>query len=153
MVRGRGVHADWSDFATAMARRADLDGSNVQILAPGTLPYDVAIDRVGAKLYWTIGNKIQRANLDGTGVEDVISSGLTAVLTVAVDSVARKLYWIDHGGAGSLKRSDLTGANIETLVPAIPFPGQGLALTAEARLIFCDGFESQGAGNWADTVP
>ena len=41
-------------------------------------PQSLALDAEAGKLYWTDWgtDKIARANLDGTGVEDVVSSGL-----------------------------------------------------------------------------
>lgn len=38
---------------------------------PGVL--DVKVDPVGGKLYWTSQYEIQRSNLDGTGIEDLVT--------------------------------------------------------------------------------
>ena len=47
------------------------------------------------RLYWTDAgsDRIQRAHLDGSGVEDVVDSGLVNPRGLAVDSAAGKLYW------------------------------------------------------------
>ena len=50
-------------------------------------------------MYWTDGgnNKIQRANLDGSNVEDLITSGLTKPLGIALDVLGGKMYWVESG--------------------------------------------------------
>lgn len=40
---------------------------------------------------------IRRANLDGTGMQTVISQGLKTTDGLAVDWVARNMYWTDTG--------------------------------------------------------
>lgn len=55
--------------------RANLDGSGQQTIWTGIGANQLALDLAGGRLYWTDGfdDKIQRGNLDGTGVvEDVI---------------------------------------------------------------------------------
>ena len=49
-------------------------------------PRGMALDAVGGKLYWTeLGTKkIQRANLDGTSVEDLVT-GLNTPTTISLD--------------------------------------------------------------------
>ena len=41
-------------------------------------PRGIALDVSGGKMYWTDGitEKIQRSNLDGSGVEDLVTTGL-----------------------------------------------------------------------------
>ena len=48
------------------------------------LPDDLTVDLDAGKMYWTTSRKIQRANLDGTGVEEVVT-GLIWPTSVAVD--------------------------------------------------------------------
>ena len=51
------------------------------------LPEDLALDLGAGKMYWTDGgtNKIQRANLDGSGVEDIAIPGLRDPVGLALD--------------------------------------------------------------------
>ncbi|MEO2018100.1 MAG: Ig-like domain-containing protein, partial [Fuerstiella sp.] len=51
--------------------RADLDGGNQQVIADVNA-FDIEIDQAGGKLYWTSKTHIQRANLDGSGIEDLV---------------------------------------------------------------------------------
>ena len=50
-------------------------------------------------MYWSdsVLNKIQRANMDGTEVEDIVTDGLDTPDGLAVDSTGRKIYWTDTG--------------------------------------------------------
>ena len=91
-------------------------------------------------LYWTDadGDRIQRANLDGSGVEDVVDSGLVNPRGLAVDQAAGKLYWTDYG-SDRIQRSNLDGSQVEDLVTTglrIPL---GLALdTVAGKLYWTD---------------
>ena len=82
-----------------------------------------------SKLYWTDWgtDKIQRANLDGSGIEDLVSgAGLDGPDGLALDMAGGKMYWTD-AGANKIQRADLNGANVEDLVTGLGIP-YGLAL-------------------------
>ena len=51
------------------------------------------------KVYWSdsVLDKIQRSNLDGSDVEDVMIDGLDTTDGLAIDSTGRKIYWTDTG--------------------------------------------------------
>ena len=88
-------------------------------------------------LYWTDadGDRIQRSRLDGSGVEDVIDSGLVNPRGLAVDEAAGKIYWTDYG-SDKIQRANLDGSQVEDLVTTglrIPL---GLALDAAADKIY-----------------
>ena len=88
-------------------------------------------------LYWTDaeGDRIQRSRLDGSGVEDVVDSGLVNPRGLAVDEAAGKLYWTDYG-SDKIQRAHLDGSGVEDLVTTglrIPL---GLALDAAAGKIY-----------------
>jgi hypothetical protein len=70
----------WGGDATGLVQRANLaDGSEVQTLLEGfaedDFPLDLALDPAAGKLYLANDSlhKIQRANLDGSDLEDLIS--------------------------------------------------------------------------------
>ena len=58
----------------------------------------MALHVAAGKMYWPDQGtgKIQRANLNGTSIEDVVT-GLNTVDGIALDLVAGKLYWGDQG--------------------------------------------------------
>ncbi len=69
-------------------------------------------------VYWADGtdNAIRRATFNGDNVETLISTGLDRPDGIAIDPVARKMYWAEKGGR--IQRADLDGSNIELLVNA-----------------------------------
>ena len=72
-----------------------------------------------AKVYWTDWgtDKIQRSGLDGADLEDVLTSGLTTPVGIAVDLLGRKVYWADQAEA-KIKRANLDGTGVEDVVTA-----------------------------------
>jgi low density lipoprotein receptor-related protein 5/6 len=65
----------------------------------------------GGRMYWTdlgIG-KIQRVNLDGTGLQDLVTTGLRFPRGMAVDDSGGKMYWMD-GGTLKVHRANLDGS-------------------------------------------
>ncbi len=67
------------------------------------------------KMYWTnfTSVKIQRANLDGSSVEDLVTTGLSEPTGIALDVAAGKMYWTDES---IIKRANLDGTGVENLV-------------------------------------
>ena len=65
------------------------------------------------KLYWTEWNKIRRANLDGTSVEDVVTD-LSIPRNLTLDPRNGKMYWSELLGS-LMKRANLDGSNSETI--------------------------------------
>jgi hypothetical protein len=69
------------------------------------------------KLYWMSASGVRRANLDGGDAELLSIPTATTVLDIAVDPFTDKIYWAESGG--DIRRSDLDGANPETLVTGV----------------------------------
>ena len=69
------------------------------------------------KMYWTAEGppRIQRANLDGSNVEDLVTTGLINPRGLAMDAAGGKMYWLDRG-TDKLQRANLDGSNVEDLV-------------------------------------
>ena len=70
------------------------------------------------KIYWTdnFAGKIQRANLDGTDVEDFIT-GLDRPISLALDVFGgSKIYWATESGRARIQRANLDGTEIEDLI-------------------------------------
>ena len=82
------------------------------------------------KMYWTVlgeGAKIQRANSDGSGVEDLIAGPgtLWGLRGIALDVAGGKMYWAELGG--KIQRANLDGSGFEDLVTGLGYP-HGIAL-------------------------
>ena len=97
-------------------QRANLDGTNVELLLVMGSPWDIAL--ACGKMYWNyrVSGVIRRANLDGTGAE-VILMGIDDGGGLAVDSEQEKLYFAGSpaGGPG-IYRCNLNGSGMELVV-------------------------------------
>ena len=117
----------WTDLRTDKIQRANLDGSNIEDLVTQGLRSPgggIALDVEGGKMYWTdLGShsywrspkKIQRANLDGSNIEDLVTQGLEYPRGITLDVEGGKMYWTDNG-TDKIQRANLDGSNIEDLV-------------------------------------
>jgi sugar lactone lactonase YvrE len=80
-------------------------------------------------MYWSDAGKhvIRRAELDGSGVEDIIVLGNhTFPRGLAIDQLTSKVYWAEMG-SHRIMRASLDGADVETVVTTYKGP-DGLAL-------------------------
>ena len=94
-------------------------------------------DETDVYMYWTdLGaNKIQRSNLDGSNVKDIVT-GFGRPVDVAFDVAGGKMYWTDRNSTdwrdsaarNSINRANLDGTNIETLVVGGPSVTEQIAL-------------------------
>ena len=100
----------------------------------GTLVDPTTISRP-TKIYWADRgtDKIQRSNLDGSNVEDLVT-GLGDPAVLALDMAGGKIYWTDWG-TDKIQRSNLDGSNVEDLVTGLGDP-YGLALDLDAGRIY-----------------
>jgi hypothetical protein len=130
-------------------RRSRLDGSDVTTIVPegGTYtPKQLKLEPTTKKLYWSDreGMQVERANLDGSDIEVLYTSGTSAqdrqdisrhCVGIAVDVAGGFFYWSqkgpDNGGLGSLRRAHLAmpaGENsqnrsdVEILYDGLPEP-------------------------------
>jgi sugar lactone lactonase YvrE len=126
------------DLAAGRVLTSHPDGSNLKtIVNEGRrLPDGIVVDVAGGHIYWTnMGNPkandgtIDRADLDGTNVTNVVPPGATwTPKQLQLDAKNRKLYWSDREGM-RVMRANLDGSNIETLVET----GHGDADRLDAR--------------------
>src|SRR6266702_3565558 len=124
------------DLAAGRVFSSNPDGSDLKsIVNEGRrLPDGIVVDVAGGHIYWTnMGNPkandgtIDRADLDGTNVTNVVPPGATwTPKQLQLDAKNRKLYWSDREGM-RVMRSNLDGSKIETLVDTSggdPRPGR-----------------------------
>ena len=126
------------DLAAGRIFTSNPDGSDLKIIVNEgrKLPDGIVVDVAAGHIYWTnMGNPkandgtIDRADLDGTNVTNIVPSGKTwTPKQLQLDAKNRKLYWSDREGM-RVMRSNLDGSNIETLVET----GHGDADRLDAR--------------------
>jgi streptogramin lyase len=135
---------DWS------VKQANSDGTGVETLhvsAIGT-PSGIVVDGDNGKMYFTDNHndvaKIQRMNLDGSNLEDVVTNN--RAVAIALDRYAEKIYFTTTDGTGddySVKRANTDGTNVETLYVSIAGTPRGIALdTRNGKVYFSDNHSS-----------
>lgn len=158
------------DFApkNGSIESADLDGTNrVRVLPVGALTTGKQLDAdfAAGYLYWSDreGRRVSRANLDGTGLVDLVVNPATGdkaeeCVGVAIDPAAGTLYWTQKGpakgGRGRIFRANLdlpagltaqTRTDIEVLWDHLPEPIDLWVDTATNYLYWTDrGAEPKG---------
>ncbi len=95
-------------------KRANLDGSNVQLLATlKSVPTSIAVDATNGKFYGTnTRGRIQRANLDGNQIQNLIAN-LEAPSNITLEAAGGKLYWTE--ASGRIRRANLNGKSIQNI--------------------------------------
>ena len=114
----------WTTWGTShVIQHANLDGSAKEIILTTAdyRPLGLALDVANEKIYWTDNrtDKIQRSNFVGTEIEDIVS--LTgelapALMDIALDLDAGKMYWIDRGSNHKIQRANLDGTGLEDII-------------------------------------
>ena len=92
-------------------RRSELDGTDQVILTQfdDTGADKITLDVARGKMYWLANTELKRANLDGSGIEDVVT-GLVGTRDLELDLINDHIYFFSF--AGGIERVDLlTGAN------------------------------------------
>lgn len=124
----------WTELTSHSVIRADLVGTNQEVLIEygGNSPMAIALDEHAGKMYWTSTGEIQRANLDGTEVEPLIT-GLPSAKGLALDLASGKMYWASVDPTGCINRSNLDGTDTEIVLEQ---DASWLALDADSDTIY-----------------
>lgn len=121
-------------------RSANLNGSGIQSINLTSPALGLAIDHTGGKVYWTepYQNKIFRANLNGSNVETLISSGVSGPFGIALHTAANYFLFADSGSA-KLRRANLDGSNLVDVLGGSFYNVTGLALDAgTGKMVWTD---------------
>ena len=138
MAGGKVYWAEQTSDRSGRIRRANLNGSNVQLVQELTsVPRRLALDTTNGKLYLTNSwGKVQQMNLDGSDFQPDLIANLESPRGIAVDAAGGKVYWTEQTSdrSGRIRRADLNGSNVQ-LVRELTSVPQGLALdTANGKL-------------------
>ena len=127
----------WSNTTTDIIYCSNTDGTELQELITGeNNPGYLCLDAVNDKFYWKTSAIIRRANLDGTGIETVLTAG-GAVVDLAVHGTMGKIFWAEGPSFGrSLKRADLDGTNIEQIALSEQYAQQINAFSVDSSHIY-----------------
>ncbi len=136
------------DVANDAIKRSSLDGSAVQTLVDlralfggvdgDYSPRYVALDSAAGKLYWTdsTAGRIQRADLDGSQVETLLS-GFTGggLREIKLDTASGKMYWTDIA-THKIQRANFDGSGVQDIVSASVSGARALVLDLTAGKLY-----------------
>lgn len=118
----------------SQVQRADLDGSQLEALVANLgAPSGLALDLTRGHVYWTDVNadRIQRADLNGRRVRDVVALGRSLPNYLDLDPQGGHLYWTDQD---EIRRANLDGSSVESIVTGLE--GQGVIPQAQGIAVF-----------------
>lgn len=99
------------------------------------------VDLQAPPIFWTDRgtDKIQRINLDGTSVEDLITIDIGILGGIALDVAGGKMYWADWGFPSGIQCANLDGSNSQTLVNTDDDPSDIALDVAEGKVYWTVG--------------
>ena len=106
----------WPDQQLGAIRQVNPDGTGIATVTLAQNPYDVFVK--AQQVYWTSQqrNYIDTVQTNGAGYLRILASP-TVSQPFAIEVTASNLYWSQVNGSGSIRRSDLDGSNIVTVIP------------------------------------
>lgn len=112
--------------------RSQYDGSGQVILLQlgGFGASGLGLDLAAGKMYLAVPNQqlIARANLDGTGLETLVTLGTERPF--GMELFNGRMYWADLDG-GRLRSANLDGSDVTTLLSGLSYPRQVTILVPE----------------------
>ena len=104
---------------TGRIRRANLDGTNVQLVKDLTsVPHGIVLDTANGKIYLTNSwGKVQRLNLDGSNFQPNLITGLDMPKNLDLDVSGGKVYWTEM--SGRIRRANLDGSNVQDIATGL----------------------------------
>lgn len=130
-VIARGDRIFWTSQVSGSLSVADLapgGGGGYVNLAASHTALGIVLDPAAGRIYWAdpAANKISFANLDGSGVGDLNTTGATVDQPhgLAIDPVARVIYWANVLG-GKISFANLNGSgggDLNTTGATVTFP-------------------------------
>ncbi|CAI8032996.1 Low-density lipoprotein receptor-related protein 1, partial [Geodia barretti] len=106
----------WSNINQGALSRAYLNGSNPELLYNTSDPsiYDLAVDWVNGKLYWTEDTRGEVLVLDlQTRLKRTLIANYDTATTraIVVDPTTKYMYWTDWGDEARIERAGMDGTN------------------------------------------
>ena len=115
----------WNDTPDGLGwgvRRANLNGSSFQTVAPSLSPQDIEFDVANSKVFWADrgSRQVYKADMNGANKETLffIDRNITGL---ALDLPGSKAYWTDDTN-GVIGRTNFDGTNTQILVTGINSP-------------------------------
>ena len=154
-----GTKIYWSDCAgncleaptPFTIHRANLDGTGKEELIPNLRsPIDIVPNVNDGKLYWIdeVTDKVQRSNLDGSSVEDLITSDILIPGGLGLDTQNGKMYWtaLNSVGIAKVNRANLNGSGKEELYSGVDLLLDGIGVNPTANKMYWSELNADAVG-------
>jgi DNA-binding beta-propeller fold protein YncE len=118
-------------FPSGTARRARLDGSEVEDLVDSQILNALVLDPAGGHMYWigwTDAFTIRRAGLDGSNVQALVPIEPQVRAGLTLDLARGRIYWNE---GNRVRRANLDGSGVQDLVQV----GDGLHSTVALDVV------------------
>lgn len=128
------------DVSEPTVWRMNPDGSDLEGIIWNTeSAMDVKLDIANGKIYWADGfTTVNRANLDGSTPENVLTIPGAKVKGIAIDSTAGLIYFTDDA-SNKVRRAPLSGGTVTDLVTSGLVVPWGIAVDRDlGRLYWAD---------------
>jgi low density lipoprotein receptor-related protein 5/6 len=116
----------WTDSYQNTINVTRIDGTSIGVIVEEAQGRSIALAPEEGQLFWaTTGRRIMRAAADGTSKEILVSTGIGNLGSIAVDTMARHIYWVDT----DLKRiefGEFDGSHRQVLIDGDIGQPQGL---------------------------
>jgi PKD repeat protein len=117
--------SDYNVYGEGKIWRINRDGTDLEEIVSGLFdPYQIAVDVAGGKIYWAedtdeldMGH-IARANLDGSGKENVVTLEGGQFRAIALDQENNRMYYYDVNNE-DLYRANLDGTDAVSILPGV----------------------------------
>lgn len=141
-VHGKIYFSDFDVYGEGKIWSVNLDGTELKDIVTGLFdPYQIALDVSGGKIYWAedvdesnIGH-IARANLDGSGKENLVSMEDGQFRAIALDPENGKMYYYEVYNE-DLYVANLDGTDASPILSGIY--GYALAVDTEHDKVYFD---------------
>ena len=118
----------WTNRSGRIQRIRSDNSALENLVTDVCAPIGIALDTSGGQMYWTSGCKIQRANLDGSNVEELVPSSEGIKEGIALDIARNKMYWtLWNATTDKIQRANLDGSEVEDIITNLKSP-RGIAL-------------------------
>ncbi len=111
----------WTGRTGGTIESANLNGTAHQVVITGlNTPIGIAVDGYNNQLYWVDAgmDKIKRAKLDGSSIEDLVTGGMVTPEDVELDLGSGKMYWSD-AVPDKIMRANLDGTNVVSAISGV----------------------------------
>ncbi len=105
--------------------RANLDGSQIETLnSASNLPMYFSLDAQAGHIYVTEygTSSVSRLNVDGSGLTTIVNGNGKGAMGNAIDIKHGKVYWSGGASYDWIKRANLDGSQVETILTGLNAP-------------------------------